>query len=118
MAILNKVSRDDIKTEHMIHWSILSDLIKYIDGSSCSDMILRLTVKPLDYQQHKRLYHSFKTDKDLTSDVIFEGDKVRINILTCMIVYTQRYHRQQDLIKYRPKYNLPRKDGHDKRPNN
>ena len=27
MAILNKVSRDDIKTEQMIHWSILSDLI-------------------------------------------------------------------------------------------
>ena len=49
MAILNKVSRDDIKTEQMIHWSILSDLIKYRDGSSCSDMIPSLTVKPLDY---------------------------------------------------------------------
>ena len=49
MAILNKVSRDDIKTEQMIHWSILSDLIKYIDGSSCSDMIPSLTMKPLDY---------------------------------------------------------------------
>ena len=49
MAILNKVSMDDIKTEQMIHWSILSDLIKYIDGSSCSDMIPSLTVKPLDY---------------------------------------------------------------------
>ena len=42
MAILNKVPRDDIKTEQMIHWSILSDLIKYIDKSSCSDMILSL----------------------------------------------------------------------------
>ena len=30
MAILNKVPRDDIKTEQMIHWSMLSDLIKYI----------------------------------------------------------------------------------------
>ena len=38
-------------------------------------MIPSLTVKPLDYQQHKRLYHSLKTDKDLTTDVIFEGDK-------------------------------------------
>ena len=28
IAILNKVSKDDIKTEQMIHWSILSDLIK------------------------------------------------------------------------------------------
>ena len=45
----------------MINLSIQSDLIKYIDGSSCSDMIPSLTVKPLDY---------------LTSDVIFEEDKV------------------------------------------
>ena len=50
MAILNKVSRDDIKPEQMIHWSILSNLIKYIDGSSSSDMIPSLTMKPLDYQ--------------------------------------------------------------------
>ena len=49
MAILNKVSKDEIKTEQMIHWSILSDSIKYIDGSSGSDMIPSLTVKPLDY---------------------------------------------------------------------
>ena len=49
MVILNKVSRDEIKTEQMIPWSILSGLIKYIDRSSCSDMILSLTVEPLDY---------------------------------------------------------------------
>ena len=49
MAILNKVSRDNIKTEQIIHWSILSDLIKDIDGSSSSDRIPSLTVKPLDY---------------------------------------------------------------------
>ena len=70
MAILNKTSRDDVKTEQMINWSILSDLIKYINRSSCSDMNPSLTVKPLDYRQHKRLYNSLKTDKDLTSDVI------------------------------------------------
>ena len=40
-------------------------------------MIPSLTVKPLDYKEHKRLHHSFKTDKDLTSDVTFEGDKVK-----------------------------------------
>ena len=61
----------------MINWSILSDFIKYIDESSCSYMIPSLTVRPLDYRKHKRLYNSLKTDKDLTSDVIFEGDKVR-----------------------------------------
>ena len=75
MAILNKVYNNDIKTEQMIHWSILSDLIKYIDGSL--DMTPSLTVKPLDYRQHKRLYHSLKIDKDLTADVEFEGDKLK-----------------------------------------
>ena len=63
MAILNKVSKDEIKTEQMIYWSILNYLIKYIDRSS--GMIPSFTVKPLDYRQHKRLYHSLKTDKDL-----------------------------------------------------
>ena len=42
MAILNKVSKDKIKTEQMIHWSILSALIKYMDESS--DMDPSLTV--------------------------------------------------------------------------
>ena len=77
MALLNKTSRDDTKIERMIKWSILSDLIKYIDESSYSDMNPSLTLRPLDYRKHKRLYNSLKTDKDLTSDVIFEGDKVR-----------------------------------------
>ena len=36
-----------------------------------------LTVKPLDYRQHKRLYHSLKTGKDLTVDTEFEGDKLK-----------------------------------------
>ena len=35
LAILNKKSRDEAKIEQMINWSIFSDLIKYVDGSSC-----------------------------------------------------------------------------------
>ena len=74
MVILNKMYKDNIKTEQMIHWSILSDLIKYIDESL--DMAPSLTVKPLDYRQHKRLYHSLKTDKSLTVDIEFQGNKL------------------------------------------
>ena len=44
MAILNITSRDDTKIEQMTNWSKLSDLIKYLDGSSCSDMIPSLIV--------------------------------------------------------------------------
>ena len=43
-VILNKVHKDDIKTEQIVHWSILSDLISYIDGSL--DMAPSLIVKP------------------------------------------------------------------------
>ena len=56
MAILNKTSRDNTKTEQMINWSILRDLTKYVDGSSCSDTIPSLNVRPLDYRKHKRLF--------------------------------------------------------------
>ena len=48
VVILNKTNKDDIKTEQMVHRSILSDLIKYIDGRL--DIVPRLTVKPLDYR--------------------------------------------------------------------
>ena len=75
VVILNKRNKDDIKTEQMIQWSILSDLIKYIDGGL--DMAPRLTVKPLDYREHKRLYSSLKTNKDLTVDIEFEGDRLK-----------------------------------------
>ena len=75
MAILNKVYKDDIKTEQMTHWSLLSDLIKYIDRSS--DMVPSLTVKPLGERQCKRLYYSLKADRDLTADLEFEGDKLK-----------------------------------------
>ena len=35
MTILNKKSKDDAETVQMINWSILSDRIKYVDGSLC-----------------------------------------------------------------------------------
>ena len=44
VVILNKINKDNVKSEQMIHWSILSDLIKYIDRGL--DMAPSLTVKP------------------------------------------------------------------------
>ena len=117
--ILNKTSRDFTKTEQMINWSILSDLIKYIDGSSCSDMILSLTVKPLDYRKHKRLYNSLKTDEDLTLDIIFKGDKVKdvyfdkYDGIYAEVLQATRFGESTDLCtKYLGK------NRHDKRRNN
>ena len=75
MVILNKVCKDDIKTEQILDWSILSDVIKYIDRNL--DMAPSLTVKPLDYRQHERSYHSLKIGKGLTVEIGFEGDKLK-----------------------------------------
>ena len=77
MAILNKTFWDDSKIEQMINKSILSDVIKYVDGSSYSDTIPSLTMRPLDYRKHKRLYNSLITDEDLTSDIKIEEDRVK-----------------------------------------
>ena len=62
MVILNMKSRNETTIEQMINWSIFSYLIKYVDGSSCSDVIPSLTVKPLDDRKHKRVYNSLKID--------------------------------------------------------
>ena len=75
MVILNKVYKDHIKRKQKIPWSILSDLIKYIDRSL--DVAPSLTVKPLYYRQHKRLCHNLKTDKGLTVDIELKGDKLK-----------------------------------------
>ena len=119
MAILNKAFRNHMRTEQMINWSIINDLIKYIDRSSCSDIIPRLTVKPLDYKQHKRLYNSLKTDKDLTSDVIFEGDIVRDEYFD---KYDSIHAEMSQATKFDESIDLSvtylGKNGHDKRYDN
>ena len=82
-------------------------------------MIPNLTVKPLDYRKHKRLYNSLKTDKDLTPDVIFEGGKVRdVYFNKCDAVYAEisqatRFDESTDLSTA-----YLGKNRHDKRTNN
>ena len=39
-------------------------------------MAPNLTLKSLDYRQHKRLYHSLNADKDLTVDIEIEDEKL------------------------------------------
>ena len=77
MAILNKKSKDDAKTEQMINWSIFSDRNKYVDGSFCSSMTPSLTIRPLDDKRHKTVYNSLKTDEAQIPDIIFDEDRIR-----------------------------------------
>ena len=57
LAILNKRPREDAKIEQMINWSIFSDRIIYVDGSSCL-ITPSLTIRPLDDKKHKRPYNN------------------------------------------------------------
>ena len=53
-----------------------------------------LTVKSLDYRQNKRLYQSMKTDKGLTVDIEFEGDKLKEEYFDRYDgIYIQKYHK-------------------------
>ena len=100
-VILNKRNKDDIKTEQMIHQSIFSNLIKYIDKSL--DMAPSLAIKPLDYRQHKRLYNSLKTDKDLTVDMEFEGDRLKEEYLVSIVSNRRSKTSSRNSKVYKPK---------------
>ena len=65
MMISNKVYKDDIEMEQMIHWFILSDLIKYIDGSldmtprfDCETIRLQTTQKTVSQFENRQKYNS------------------------------------------------------------
>ena len=75
MAILNKIPKDDAKTEQMINWSIFSDKITYMN--SCANMNSSLTIRPLEDKKHKRLYSNLKADEELILDIIFDEDRIK-----------------------------------------
>ena len=62
-VVLNKVYREDTKTTQMEHWSILSDMVKYIQHDKDPDTFQDLTVKALDYRNHKILYDRLKSER-------------------------------------------------------
>ena len=86
MVILNKKPKEDIRAEQMINWSIFSDKIKYVN--SYVSMNPSLTIRPFEDKKHKRLYGSLETNEDLTSDMIFDEDRIRD-------IYLDRYNGVQ-----------------------
>ena len=60
---LNKVYREDAKTAQIEHWSILSDMVKYVQYGKDPNTSQDLNVKVLDYRNHKKLYDGLKREK-------------------------------------------------------
>ena len=54
-VVLNNVYREDAKTAQVEHWSILSDVVKYVQHDQDPMTLHDLNVKALHYRNHKKL---------------------------------------------------------------
>ena len=80
--VLNNVYREDIRTAQMEHWSIMSDVVKYVQHENDPRALNDLKVKALDYRNHKKLYDTLKKEVRQTSDIDFgdSSDRIRKKI--------------------------------------
>ena len=65
--VLNNVYREDVKTAQMEHWSILGDVVKYVQHDKYPRTLYDLNVKVLDYRNHK-MYDKLKDEERQTLD--------------------------------------------------
>ena len=68
-VVLNKVFREEDKSQEMRNWSIFSDNIRYIQHEQKTPP--KLNIDTLDYRQHKELYFKLKGEERGTLDVDF-----------------------------------------------
>ena len=76
--VLGKVYREDVKTTQMEHWSILSDMVKYVQHDKDPNTFQDLSTKALDYRNHKKLYDRLKREKRQMKDIDFASSQDRL----------------------------------------
>ena len=54
-VVLNNVYREDVKTAQMEHWSIMSDILRYVQHDKDPKTLCELNVETLHYRNHKEL---------------------------------------------------------------
>ena len=74
-ATSNISPKDENKIEQIIHWSIFSDKIRYVD--SCMNMMPRLTIRPLEEKKHRKLFSILEVKEDQIPDIIFDEDRIQ-----------------------------------------
>ena len=74
-AISNVSPKDENKIEQMVNWSIFSDKIRYVD--SCTNMMPRLTIRPLEEKKHRKLFSRLEIKEDQIPDIIFDEDRIK-----------------------------------------
>ena len=89
----------------MENWSVLSDIVRYIQHGERSKTSHNLDINTLDYHQYKRLYNSLKGEESNTLDVDFGSnpETIKSNYLDMFegvhtdVVYTNRFDENSDL---------------------
>ena len=104
-VVLNNVNRDDVKTVQMEYWSILSDIVKYVQHDKESKTLHDWNVKTLDCKTPGKIYDKLKGKQRQTLDMDF-GDSsgvLRTNYLDMYkgvqaeVVYSTRFGECSDL---------------------
>ena len=66
-VVLNKVFREEDKSQEMRNWSIVSDNIRYIQHKQKTPH--KLNIDTLDYRHHKEFYFKLKGEERETLDI-------------------------------------------------
>ena len=77
----------------MVHWSILSNVVNYVQYDRDPKHLHDLNIKALDWKNHKKMNDKLTEDERKTLDIDFgdNPDKLRGNIETYMKEFNQRY---------------------------
>ena len=59
-TITNKVEKENVSTSHMEHWSILSNVVNYVQYDRNSKKFHELVVKALDQENHREMYEKLQ----------------------------------------------------------
>ena len=81
--IIHNIDKDNINALQMEHWSILSNIVNYVQYDINPKNFHELNNKALDQKNDKKMYEKLKDDKGQTLDIDFgdNPDKLRIKYL-------------------------------------
>ena len=61
--VVNNTDKDNINTSQMQHWSIVSNVVNYVQYDRNPKNFHELNVKALDQKNHKKIYDKLKDDE-------------------------------------------------------
>ena len=121
--VVNNIDKDNISTYQIKHWSILSNVVNYVQYDRNAKIFHELNIKALDQKMHREMYNKLNDDKRQTLDIDFGGnlDKLRREYLDMYegvqseVLNTTRFGESSDLsATYLGRTDITRKSKVDK----